>query len=116
MSSLLVVVKSHLFPQFVHLNRESGTSRRHWGGRRGCGCEWRVGGHGRPPSNHRTHAWSLAVEEAVAYSLARGKAAAVARESGEVAAYSLARETRRRQSLVLGPLRDGETYRQEPLL
>ena len=31
MSSLLVVVKSHLFPQFVRLNREIGTSRRHWG-------------------------------------------------------------------------------------
>ena len=39
----------------------------------------------------RTHAWSLAREEAVSYSLARGKAAAVTRESGEVAAYSLAR-------------------------
>ena len=35
--------------------------------------------------------WSLAGEEAVSYSLARGKAAAVTRESGEVAAYSLAR-------------------------
>ena len=46
MSSLLVVVKSHLFPQFVHLNRERGTSRRNWGGRRGCGYQWRVGGHG----------------------------------------------------------------------
>ena len=31
MSSLVVVVKSHLFPQFVRLNREIGTSRRHWG-------------------------------------------------------------------------------------
>ena len=39
----------------------------------------------------QTHAWSLAGEEAVEYSLARGKAAAVTRESGEVAAYSLAR-------------------------
>ena len=39
----------------------------------------------------RTHAWSLAGEEAVSYSLARGKAAAVTRESGEVASYSLAR-------------------------
>ena len=37
----------------------------------------------------QTHVWSLAGEEAV--SLARGKAAAVTRESGEVAAYSLAR-------------------------
>ena len=36
------------------------------------------------------HVWSLAGEEAVSYSLARGKAAAVTRESGEVAAYSLA--------------------------
>ena len=35
--------------------------------------------------------WSLAGEEAVSYSLARGKAAAVTRESGEVAAYSPAR-------------------------
>ena len=39
----------------------------------------------------QTHMWSLAGEEAVSYSLARGKAAAVTRESGEVAAYSLAR-------------------------
>ena len=31
MSSLLVVVKSHLFPQFVRLNQEIGTSRGHWG-------------------------------------------------------------------------------------
>ena len=39
----------------------------------------------------QTHVWSLAGEEAVSYSLARGKVAAVTRESGEVAAYSLAR-------------------------
>ena len=39
----------------------------------------------------QTHVWSLAGEEAVSYSLARGKATAVTRESGEVAAYSLAR-------------------------
>ena len=39
----------------------------------------------------QTHVWSLAGEEAVSYSLARGKAAALTRESGEVAAYSLAR-------------------------
>ena len=39
----------------------------------------------------QTHVWSLAGEEAVSYSLARGKAAAVTRESGEVTAYSLAR-------------------------
>ena len=39
----------------------------------------------------QTHVWSLAGEKAVSYSLARGKAAAVTRESGEVAAYSLAR-------------------------
>ena len=46
MSSLLVVVKSHLFPQFVQLNRETGTSRGHWGdGDRVCGCQSRVGGH-----------------------------------------------------------------------
>ena len=32
----------------------------------------------------QTHVWSLAGEEAVSYSLARGKAAAVTRESGEV--------------------------------
>ena len=51
----------------------------------------------------QTHAWSLAGEEAVAYSLARGKAAAVTRENGEVAACSLARERRRQQSLALGP-------------
>ena len=42
----------------------------------------------------------------MAYSLARGKAAAVTRESGAVAACSLVRERRRRQSLALGPLRD----------
>ena len=39
----------------------------------------------------QTHVWSLAGEEAVSYSLASGKATAVTRESGEVAAYSLAR-------------------------
>ena len=39
----------------------------------------------------QTHVWSLAGEEAVSYSLARGKAVAVTRESGEVAEYSLAR-------------------------
>ena len=39
----------------------------------------------------QTHVWSLVGEEAVSYSLVRGKAAAVTRESGEVAAYSLAR-------------------------
>ena len=38
----------------------------------------------------QTHVWSLAGEEAVSYSLARGKPAAVTRESGEIAAYSLA--------------------------
>ena len=47
----------------------------------------------------QTHVWSLAGEEAVSYSLARGKAAVVTRESGEVAAYSL---IWREQSLALG--------------
>ena len=51
----------------------------------------------------QTHVWSLAGEEAVSYSLARGKAAAVTRESGEVAAYSLARAV----SCMLGPCRAG---------
>ena len=37
----------------------------------------------------QTHAWSLAGEEAVSYSLARGKATAVTRESGEVASNLL---------------------------
>ena len=46
MSNLLVVVKSHLFPKFVLQNREIGTSRGHWGERRVCGCQSRVGGHG----------------------------------------------------------------------
>ena len=41
-----------------------------------------------------THTWCLAGEEAVAYSLARGKAAAVTRESGVAAACSMAREGR----------------------
>ena len=45
MSSLLVVVKSHLFPQFIQLNREIGTGRGHWGDRRVWGCQLRVGGH-----------------------------------------------------------------------
>ena len=49
------------------------------------------------------HVWSLAGEEAVSYSLARGKAAAVTRESGEIAAYSLA--PWREQSFALGPCR-----------
>ena len=46
----------------------------------------------------QTHAWSPAGEEAVAYSLARRNAAAVTLESGEVAAYFLARKRRRWQS------------------
>ena len=62
----------------------------------------------------QTHAWSLA-EEAVAYSLARGKAAAVTRVSGEVAACSLVRERRRQQSLALGPRQDREKI-PKPLL
>ena len=41
-----------------------------------------------------THVWSPVGEEAVAYSLAGGKAATVTRESGEVVACSLAREGR----------------------
>ena len=52
----------------------------------------------------QTHVWSLAGEEAVLYSLARGKAAAVTRESGEVAAYSLAQQS---LALALGPCRAG---------
>ena len=45
MSSLLVVVKSHLFPQFVHLNRERGKLTAVGNGRRGgCGCQSPVGG------------------------------------------------------------------------
>ena len=31
MSSLVVKVRSHLFPQFAQLNREIGTTRGHWG-------------------------------------------------------------------------------------
>ena len=34
MSRLLVVVKSHLFPQSIQLNREIGTGRGYWGDRR----------------------------------------------------------------------------------
>ena len=52
----------------------------------------------------QTHVWSLAGEEAVSYSLARGKAAAVTRESGEVAAYSLARAVS--CTCGLGPCRE----------
>ena len=51
----------------------------------------------------QTHVWSLAGEEAVSYSLARGKAAAVTRESGEIAAYSSSLAPWREQSLALGP-------------
>ena len=58
--------------------------------------------YSRRSHTHRTHALSLAREEAVVYSLVRGKAAAVTRESGEVAACFLARERRRRQNLHLG--------------
>ena len=57
----------------------------------------------------QTQAWSLAGEEVVAYSLARGKAAAVTRENGEVAACSLARERRRQQSLALAWAAPGQT-------
>ena len=46
-------------------------------------------------------------EEAVAYSLARGKTAAVTRDNGEVAACSRAHERRRRQSLALDLGRSG---------
>ena len=48
----------------------------------------------------QTHVWSLAGEEAVSYSLVRGKAAAVTRESGKIAAYSLApwRDPRQREN------------------
>ena len=50
-SLALVAVKSHLFPQFVHLNRERGkvtavTSSAHYRKRRDCGGHSRVGGHG----------------------------------------------------------------------
>ena len=45
MSRLVVVVKSHLFPQFIQLNREIGTGRGHWGDKRIWGCQSRVGGH-----------------------------------------------------------------------
>ena len=45
MSSLLVVVKFHLFPQFFQLNREIGTSRGQWGDRSVCSCQLRVGEH-----------------------------------------------------------------------
>ena len=56
----------------------------------------------------QTHLWSLAGEEAVSYSLASGKAAAVTRESGEVAAYSLVRA-------ALGLCRAGRIFFLEPL-
>ena len=60
------------------------------------------------------HVWSLAGEEAVSYSLARGKAAAVTREieSGEIAAYSLA--PWREQSLALGPCCAGQDRGKTP--
>ena len=53
----------------------------------------------------QTHVWSLAGEEAVSYSLARGKAAAVTQESGKIAAYSLApwREQSLACAYALGP-------------
>ena len=55
------------------------------GARLGLGSRrtpYTVGGHTMKQT--QTHVWSLAGEEAVSYSLARGKAAAVTRESGEV--------------------------------
>ena len=51
----------------------------------------------------QTHVWSLAGEEAVSYSLARGMAAAVTRESGEIAACAYSLAPWREQSLALGP-------------
>ena len=59
MNSLLVVVRSHLFPQLVHLNRQRGKvmamdSSGHWGERRHCGCKSRVGGHGIGRAWHGT--------------------------------------------------------------
>ena len=59
----------------------------------------------------QTHVWSLGGEEAVSYSLARGKTAAVTRESGEIAAYSLA--PWREQSLALGPCCAGRLGQRE---
>ena len=65
----------------------------------------------------QTHVCSLAGEEAVSYSLARGKAAAVIQESGEVAAYSLARDRRQQQFLALGLRRDRDREKTpKPLL
>ena len=55
------------------------------GARLGLGSRrtrYTVGGHTMKQT--QTHVWSLAGEEAVSYSLARGKAAAVTRESREV--------------------------------
>ena len=52
----------------------------------------------------QTHAWSLVGEEAVAYSLARGKAAAVTRESGEVYSGVLS-GAREKATAALGPRR-----------
>ena len=51
----------------------------------------------------QTHVWSLAGEEAVSYSLARGKAAAVTRESGEIAVCAYCLAPWREQSVALGP-------------
>ena len=62
------------------------------GARLGLGSQrtrYTVGGRTKL-SQHNKHAWALAEEEAVTYSLGRGKAAAVTRDSGEVAACFLA--------------------------
>ena len=56
----------------------------------------------------QTHAWSLAGEEAVAYWLAGKKAAAVTRDSGEVAACSLTRREREGDGSHLHSGRDRE--------
>ena len=59
----------------------------------------------------QTLVWSLAGEEAVSYSLARGKAAAVTRESGEVAAYSGASSLLDLALADLGRAAPGQLYR-----
>ena len=71
------LVKSHLFPQFIQLNREIGTGRGHWGDRRVWGCQSRAGGRalhsgatwgGGSRVHHATDGKSIGSEVAAAVS------------------------------------------------
>ena len=83
MSVLLVVVKSHLFPQFVQLNREIGTSRAHWAWGDGEFAAVNCGWAGTEPGSYNIH--GAAAVKSIAMdrqSIGNEVAAAVTHNSG----------------------------------